>query len=71
MDTFVGNKAYSWPAVTPEFQSERGPGLDGRDRPFSDIGASREQTVCMGNPTSAVPGILGFVLRDSAGFARE
>jgi hypothetical protein len=30
------------------------------------IGASREQTVCMGKAGSAVSGIFGFVLRDSA-----
>ena len=34
--------------------------------PFSDIGASQEQTVCMGKAGSAVSGIFGFVLRNSA-----
>jgi hypothetical protein len=40
-----------------------------RDRPFSDISASREQTVYMGKAGSAVSGILYLVLPDSAGFA--
>jgi hypothetical protein len=40
----------------------------GRRRPFSDVGASREQAVCMAKAGSAVSGILVFVLRNSTGF---
>src|SRR5882762_10152601 len=40
-------------------------------RPRSDIGASREQAICMAKAESAVSGILGFVLRDSTGFGRR
>jgi hypothetical protein len=42
-----------------------------RDRPISGIGAFREQTVYMDKAGSAVSGILGLVLRDSAALARH
>jgi hypothetical protein len=58
-------------ALIGQIGSQQGLWIIGAARPFSDIGASREQTVYMGKAGSAMSGILDFVLRDSAGFARH
>src|SRR5580692_3497585 len=50
------------------FLHAKGRRLSGRPLP-SDVDASREQAVCLGNAGSAVSGILGFLLRDNAWFA--